>query len=122
MGMESFNQGPESEHLDQKNEQEKLQDENKPEKRGLISSLVGKFQEARENRAQWKRVEELARENGYTLRLVSEKEYHKRRRPLPHGGALYIWDENLKVRYEQVSPERVIAFINELKERKPKAK
>lgn len=89
------------------------------QEKGFISSTVEEFKKKLELRRAWKRIEQLAKNNGFNLNLVSDKEYHKRSRPMPRGGALYSFGDGLYVRFEIISPEEVRDFIEKQKTSDP---
>jgi len=59
----------------------------------------------------WRHVRKLSKSKGLALRLISDRQYHKRARPLPRGGRLYTSGTNLHVRYQIVVPQEVIEFL-----------
>lgn len=85
----------------------------------FISSTIEEVKKRLELRGEWKGVEQLAKDSGFSLNLVSDKEYHKRRRPMPRGGVLYSFGDQLYVRYEIISPEEVRNFIEKQKASDP---
>lgn len=59
----------------------------------------------------WRNVRQAAKSKGLSLRLISNKQYHNRKRPMPRAGRLYIFDTDLCVRYQRVTPQEAIEFI-----------
>lgn len=113
-GKEFGGPSPEEMGINSSLKKEGEQDMEQQEK-GFISSAVEEVKKRLELRREWKGIEQLAKDNGFDLNLVSDKEYHKRSRPMPRGGALYIFGGKLNVRYEIVSPEEVRDFIEKQK-------
>ena len=60
----------------------------------------------------WRRVRRLAKSKRLKLNLFSDRQYHRRSRPMPHGGCLYTFGTDLCVRYQQVTPAEAEEFIN----------
>ena len=62
---------------------------------------------------QWTEVRKKAKLKGLNLYLISDKKYRKRQRPMPRGGMLYQFNDGLFVRYERVSQERALLFLDD---------
>lgn len=115
MGMESFKPAesnqPEPEQVEEQKQPEQMVQHKKSGFFQFFDNLTGKV----ELDPKWKEVEQLAKDEGFNLKLVSDKEYMARKRPMPHGGTLYASGNTIHVRYERVSPERVREFIEQRK-------
>ncbi|HLN18650.1 MAG TPA: hypothetical protein VK255_00585 [Patescibacteria group bacterium] len=80
----------------------------------LAAALLVAYLKRKRPGKEWKGVKKLAKSKGWKLRLVSDKEYFKRKRPMPRGGMLYQSGLYICVRYEHVSPKKAKDFIERI--------